>query len=137
MAKFEEVYEDVQELFDVLLDTTGLDNHINVKLLDNSKLKEIGKVVKANELLKHMADVDVIVILNGSVFEKLTDEQKKMVAEELLASIHFDTEKSKLVISKPDVKTYSLLLQKYGYDKYEVLTESIKTLFQAKLEEAA
>jgi hypothetical protein len=137
MNKFEEVYDDVQELFDGLLDATGLDNHINVKLLDNSELKEIGKVTKANEILKHMTNVDVIVVINGSIFEKLELEQKKMVVEELLARIHFDTEKGKMVITTPDVKTYSLLLRKYGYDKYEVLNESIKTLFQEKLEEEA
>lgn len=33
--------------------------------------------------------------------------------------------------------TFSGLLRKYGYDKYEVLRESIKTLYDADKEEQA
>jgi hypothetical protein len=32
--------------------------------------------------------------------------------------------------------TYSGLLRRYGYEKYEVLTESIKTLYDAAKNEA-
>jgi hypothetical protein len=94
-----------------------------------SALKEIGKVVKANDLLKHMTNEDVIILLNERVFFQLEDEQKNMVVEELIARVYFDAEKSKITIINPDVNTFSLLLRKYGYDKYERLNESIKAIF--------
>lgn len=133
MAKFQEVFKDTQDLFNKLIDKAGFENYgIHIKVLANNRLKEIGKLVKANDLIKHMTSEDVIVLLNETIFEKLTPEQKTMVAEELLAPISFDTENDKIVIGKPDVKTYSGLLRKYTYAKYEVLLESIKTLFQAE-----
>lgn len=129
MAKFEEVFEDTQALF--TNHTEAIDNlrEVNIKILANNRLKEIGKVIKANDLLKHMTSEDIIILLNERIFEQLDDEQKGMVVEELIASIYFDDERSKISIVKPDINTYSLLLRKHGYPKYESLHESIKALF--------
>lgn len=134
MAKFEEVFEDTQAMFSNF--TKEIDNltQVKIKILANNRLKEIGKVVKANDLLKHMTNEDVIILLNEQIFEQLEEEQKLMVVEELIARIYFDDEKDKLTIVSPDVNTFSLLLRKYGYDKYEVLHESIKALFSQEAE---
>jgi hypothetical protein len=75
--------------------------------------------------------------LNERVFEQLEDEQKLMIVEELVARVYFDAEKAKIVMVNPDVNTYSLLLRKYGYDKYEVLHESIKAIFAQEAENEA
>jgi hypothetical protein len=60
-----------------------------------------------------------------------------MVIEEAVARIYYDDEKGKITIIKPDVNTFSLFLRKYGYEKYEVLQESVRTLFAAKEQENA
>ncbi len=60
-----------------------------------------------------------------------------MVAEESLAGVSFNYEKDKLDIKKGDVHTFSGFLKKYGHDRYEVLRESIKTLYNVKQEEAS
>lgn len=137
MANFEEVFEDTQELFNTFVDQIDNLREVNIKILANNRLKEIGKVIKASDLLKHMTNEDVIILLNETLFEQLSDEQKEMVIEELTAQIYFDSEKSKITIIKPDVNTFSLLLRKYGYDKYETLHESIKALFAQAEENAA
>lgn len=129
MAKFEEVFEDTQALFDNFTRQIDSLSEVNIKILSSNRLKEIGKVVKANDLLKHMTNEDIIILLNERVFFQLDDEQKNMVVEELIAKIYFDAEKSKITIINPDVNTFSLLLRKYGYDKYERLNESIKAIF--------
>lgn len=137
MAKFEEVFEDTQELFTRFVDKVDNLREVNIKILANNRLKEIGKVVKANDLLKHMTNEDIIILLNETIFEQLSAEQKEMVIEELIAQVYFDAERDKIMIIKPDVNTFSLLLRKYGYDKYETLHESIKALFGQAEQEAA
>lgn len=137
MAKFEEVFEDTQELFTKFVDKIDNLREVNIKILANNRLKEIGKVVKANDLLKHLTSEDIIILLNETIFEQLSDEQKEMVIDELIAQVYFDAEKDKITIIKPDVNTFSLLLRKYGYDKYETLHESIKALFGQAEQEAA
>jgi len=137
MAKFEEVFEDTQELFTKFVDQIDNLREVNIKILANNQLKEIGKVIKANDLLRHMTNEDIVILLNESIFEKLDSSQKEMLIEELIAQIYFDAEKGKVVIVKPDVITFSLLLLKYGYDSYKTLHESIKALFAQAEEEAA
>jgi hypothetical protein len=137
MAKFEEVFEDTQALFTNF--TSQIENlrGVNIKILAQNRLKEIAKVVKANDLVKHMTNEDIIILLNEQVFEQLEDEQKLMVVEEQIAKIYFDEEKDKLSIVSPDVNTFSLLLRKYGYERYERLNESIKALFSQEAETEA
>lgn len=137
MAKFEEVFQDTQSLFNNFMSQIDNLSGVNIKILAQNRLKEIGKVVKANDLVKHMTNEDIIILLNEQIFEQLDGEQKLMVVEELIARIYFDDEKDKISIVSPDVNTFSLLLRKYGYDKYEVLHESIKALFSQEAETEA
>ena len=137
MAKFEEVFPDTQSLFNRIIDSADLQRFVNIKILSNDKLKEVGKVVKANDLVRHMTNEDLIIIINERIFEQLDEAQQIMQAEELIASIHYDNENDKLVITKPDIVTYSGLVSKYSWEDYIRLRESIKALFsQAEENEA-
>jgi hypothetical protein len=118
MSKFQEPFEDTIEIFDKILRQTNLDTLINVKILTNNSLKEIGKVSKANDIVKYLSKVDVIIILNELIFEMLNDEQRQMVADELLAHVSFNHEKDTVVVNKPDINVHSLVLKKYGSDNY-------------------
>ncbi len=135
MAKYEEPFEETIDLYNQLIEQAGLSNFVNITILTNNKAKEIFKVNKANELLKYRTGDDIIIVLNEKIFDQLTDEQRVIVAEESLASIHFDGEKDKIVISKPDVVTFSGILAKYSFDTWNVLKESITTLYNAEKQE--
>jgi hypothetical protein len=132
MAKFEEPFEDTQDLYNEVIKTAGLDQHVNITILVNNKAKELFKINKANELLKYRTGDDIIIVLNEKIFEGLTEDQRRIVVEESLASIHYDMENDKLIITKPDVVTFSGVLAKHTFDKWEALRESIKTLYAAE-----
>lgn len=135
MAKYEEPFEETQDLYNQLIEQAGLSNFVNITILTNNKAREIFKVNKANELLKYRTGDDIIIVLNEKIFDQLTDEQRTIVAEESLSSIHFDSEKDRIVISKPDVVTFSGILAKHSFDKWNVLRESITTLYNAEKQE--
>ena len=132
MAKFEEVFPDVQEIFDTVIDITELERFIDFKVIANNKLKEICKVAKTNDVTKYLGGVDVVIIVNQLIFDQLPTSMQEMVAIEALTYVHFDDEKDKVTIKKPDVSTFSGVLKKYGYDEYEKLQESIKSLYDKK-----
>lgn len=132
MARYEEPFEDTQSLFNEVIESTGLNNFINITVLANNKAKEIFKVNKSNELLKYRTGDDVIIVLNENIFEKLTDEQKRIVVEEAIAYISFDSEKDKVIITQPDFMAHSGILRKHTFNTIEVVRESIKTLYQAE-----
>lgn len=132
MAKFEEPFEDTLDLYNEVIKSVGLDQYVNITILVNNKSKELFKVNKANELLKYRTGDDIIIVLNEQIFEQLTDEQRRIVVEESLASIHYDMDNDKLVITKPDVVTFSGVLSKHSFDKWNTLRESIKSLYEAE-----
>ncbi len=138
MAKFEEVFEDTQVLF--TNHTSQIDNlrEVNIKILANNRLKEIGKVIKANDLVKHMTSEDIIILLNERIFEQLNTEQKEIVIEELLAQIYFDGERSKVTLVKQDIPSgFSLVMAKHGLENYINAKLLIKELFSQAGEEDA
>lgn len=137
MSKYHEVFEDHKLLFTDFIEQIESLADLNVTILGFNKLKEICKVSKANDILNHMTNQDVIILLNENIFEQLEEEQKLMVVEEYVARIYYDMDKSKLTLITPDVNTFSLLLRKYGYPAYERLNESIKALYNQEEEETA
>lgn len=138
MGKFEEPFEDTQALYTQAIENAGLTNNVNITILTNNKAKEVFKVNKANDLLNHIATVDVVIVINEAVLEALTPDQQLIVVEESLASISYDGEKDAIVISKPDVQTFSGVLAKHTFETWNTLRESIKSVYDAaKAEEDA
>lgn len=130
MAKYEEPFLETQQLYDVAIKNAGLKDNVVITVLVNNKSKEIFKVNKANDLLRHRAGDDVIIVLNEKIFEKLEPDQRVMIVDESLAPISYDTEKDAIVISKPDVVTFSGVIRKHTFEALEVLRESIKTFYE-------
>ncbi len=135
MAKFDEPFEDTQALYDEKIKAIGLDQFINITVVVNNTAKDLFKVNKANDLLKYRTGDDILIVLNEKIFEQLTDAQKHIVVEDSLASIHYDTEKDRLVITKPDVIAYSGILSKFTFETWNVVRESIKTIYAAEKSE--
>lgn len=115
MANYKEPYEDLAEYFKNSLSEAGLETFgVDVKVLANDKLKEIGKVKKANDLINFLTDYDVVIEFNEEVFERLEDSQKQLIADELVTCIHYNTEKDKINIENPDIATFSGIIDRYG-----------------------
>ena len=129
MARYEEPFDDTKEIFENIISNADLSRFINFKLLINNKQKELYKPIKANDLVKHMTNNDVVIIINERIFEQLNPEQKIMIAEESIAGVHFDAEKDKITFTKGDIHTYSGILSKFGTEKYLKLCELIKLIY--------
>ena len=124
MAKFDEVDESIETLFSEVISVTDLERNVKIQIIGNDKQKEIGKVVKTNDLTKYLSnDVDVVVIVNQAIFLQLPKDMQEMIAIELITYVGYDNEKDKLIIMKPDVNTFGSILKKYGYDNYEIISK--------------
>ena len=131
--KFDELDEDIQKVFDLAISCTDLERCIKIEIVGNDKQKEVGKVVKTNDLTKYLSDdVDVVIIVNQLIFNQLPPDLQEMVAIELVTEIGYDSENDKLIIAKKDVNTFSSLLRKVGYEAYERKQLSVKSLYDKK-----
>jgi len=132
MAKFDEPFETTQELYDEKIREIGLDTYINITVVIDNKRKKVYDVLKASPILKYRTGDDVIIFLNETIFDKLTPEQRNIIVEESLAGIHYDIDKDKLIMTPKDVLAYSGILSKFTYETWNVLMESVKSLYRAE-----
>lgn len=130
MAKFEEPFDDTKAIFKTVIDGTDLERVINIKILTNNKLKEIGTVTKTNDLVEFLSSENIIIQVNEEVFEQLDEVQQILVADSLITSIEYDNEKDKLSIRKPDVVGHSGVIAKYGEKVFLNTLEVIKIAFE-------
>lgn len=140
MSNYKEPYGEHVEMFENKLEEANLKGVVKIKCIANDKLKKvIGDVKKAQKIVKYLNDYDVIIEFNEEVFEQLSDEHKDIVADDLIAKIHYDFDKDKINIINPDVSTFTGILNKYGTEEYLRVNEMIKEirnqLADAKAEE--
>lgn len=132
---YEEVDEETQSLFDEILGTTSIVKWLQFRVFHSSKLKELYKVQKMNDLVETLSDgVNIVVTINGEIFDQLTDLQKRLAFEEALTCVAVDPDSDKVSITQYDFQTHTGFLQKHGDQTVITLKESIKSLFEQKLE---
>ena len=140
MANLEELdgaFDDVKAVFEQVIADADLERSVTIDIVGDSKLKEIGKVVKASDVVQYYTEktdskVDVIVFVNHIIFKDLEPEQQIMAADSLIAGISFDSEKDKVNLAKCDVSVHSGILRKYGAEPYIRLHESVNSLLSTK-----
>ena len=140
MATWGQPSEDTIKLFDDILlsdSHNDLGNLINLKIIINNDQKEVGKLKKLSPEVKFALGDDLLIIVNEIILERLPPVQQNMYIQELLCGVGFNYDNDRMVINAPDVKTFSGFLKKFSYEQYEVMVESIKTLYHVKKEEDA
>lgn len=141
MAEFYEPHEDTLSIFNGVIANKELDRVVSIAIRSNNRQKEIYSIQKSSELMKSETNKEVYIVVNELIFEQLEEVHQVLVAEEAITAIVFDFEKDKLSIKKGDVGltnrgAFSGIIKKFGADMYEVVQESIKTLYNAEKEEA-
>jgi hypothetical protein len=136
MTKFSEVSEDTQFLFDNVLANISIQDYIQFKVLNCVNEKTPVKIVKPNDITNYISNgaIDLIVIVNETLLDELRtngDEIVQILFDEVLCQVHFDTEKDKLNLIKPDFITFTGMISKYK-DKLSVAKETVRLLMQQK-----
>lgn len=134
MKKFFDVSDDNQNLFDSVLKNTSIPTFVKFKLLSVEKQKTLYKVSKANEVLNHLTGYDFVVIINESLFDQLDNDQQKLIFDEALAHIVYDSDKDSVSLSKPDVVTFSGIISKYSIKEYLRVKETVDALLKQQEE---
>lgn len=132
MSKFYEISEDTQEVFESCLEATSLPKTISFKLIGNKKLKNVCELKKVNEMFNYITDKDFLIVVNEEVFDALSDDQRELAFTEVLAAVHYDSEKDKVITTTPDVNTFSGVITKYGSKEYIEYRTLVKEMLNQK-----
>lgn len=118
MAKFFELSEENKNIFDDIWQDSGMFNYIDLKILGVSKAKEVIKVAKTNALAEYLGKSpdSCTVIVYEEVFDRLDDKNKKLLAQDALSIVSYDSEKDKINVGVPQITVTVGGRMKYGED---------------------
>lgn len=131
MAKWNNPSDETQDIIMEVLVAADLDNFIDTKIIVNDDQTTLFQVKKETPANVYAYGYHLKIIVNESIFDSLPDAYKILSTQEALAGTYWDNENDKLIVNSPD-KVYKCFIEKHGWDAYERLTESIKSLYDEK-----
>ena len=132
MAKYEKVSDDIQKVFDGVLDATSIPQWLVFEVLTNNTQKDIYVVKKMSDLFESLTDgLNFVIVINEEILDQLDVEQQKVLFDECLAGVSV-SDSDAVSYNKPDFTTFRGVLEKYGHESIITIKESIKSLYDAK-----
>jgi len=138
MAKFFEISEENQEIFDSIWQESGMFNYIDLKILGVPKAKEVIKVQKTNPQAEYLGKCpdSIIVVVYEQAFDRLDDRGKKLLAEDALSLVSFDSEKEKIIVGAPQIVVSVGGRAKYGDELINISESAVLAIQQIAEEDA-
>lgn len=137
MSKFFKTADDIKELAESVFKSTGLESYgIKLKVMSTVKGSTVVKVSRASAVTEYLTrEEDIIqLIIYESAFDRLNDEEKKMILEGAFSNVMYDSEKDKLNVDSSQYGEVINMRKKYG-EKYMDLIESSLILIEQIEEE--
>jgi hypothetical protein len=125
--KYYELSEDFKSIIQTQLDKICLFN-LKVKYIGNSKLKQVIKLQKANDVMSYLSGVDLIIHVNEDYANKMDDVINEILIFQELDRLEFNVEKGTFKIGKFLLQTTPGVLKKYGIDAVSEANEITKLL---------
>ena len=144
-----ELSDDTIKFFNDVIDTTTLEQYIKFEFRDNNKLKgaRITAITKPKGLWKKELEDEnsesgnnkeiIYIEINEEIFDQLDEPLKRLIADDCLTEISWDMNGDKLVTTKPDIITYTGVMNKYGPEEILRLSLSIQSAHSVKKEKDA
>jgi len=130
--KYYELSSDIVETISSVLKDIAVFN-INVKYIGSTKLKQLIKLQKVNDVISYTTNIDLIIIVNEDLYNRLEDNIIKILIHQELDRLEFDMMKDTFKIGKFKLQTNIGILKKYGIEQVAEANELIElTLSQMK-----
>jgi hypothetical protein len=117
MGKFINISEDFKDKFEEVYGKKAFTFTLKYEFLAQEKQKQLIKISKIPDQYAFLMGKDLLVTVNEDLFEAFDDESVNILIEQELDRISYDGEKDKITMIKPDLNTFSSLINKYGIDK--------------------
>jgi len=115
--KFDTISPETQEFFDKLISKISLPYDLKYLLIHADRQKQIIKLHKLNEMMSFALNYDVIISINENLFDAIDDDTvREILFLQEIDKITVNLETGKITFIKPDMITFSSLINRYGLD---------------------
>lgn len=114
--RFVEISDEVKEHFNDVYLKKSFPFKIGFKFICDTKLKQMIKVQKLSDMYQFLIEKEILVLVNEDLYDRMDEESQNILFEQELDKIAINSESGKITMNKPDLVTFSPIMQKYGHE---------------------
>lgn len=115
-AKFYDLQSESIEKVNEQVNKLALPFNLKIKMIGNSKLKNMIKMSKISDVNQYMTGFDLLIQINEDYLEAFDAESASILIYQEVDRLTFDVAKGTFKIGKYPLQTTSGVLQKYGIE---------------------
>ena len=117
MSKFYEVSEDAIQMFEDVFSNKSFPIKVDFQFIGSEKQKQLIKITKLPEQYSFLLNKELLVTINEDLLNVFDDESIKILIEQELDKVSIDIDSGKIKMIRPDLTTFSSIINKYGIEK--------------------
>jgi hypothetical protein len=134
MSKFYEVSSDTVDRFNKVFNKKSFPLSIKFQFIGSESQKTLIKMSKLTDQLVFLLDKELLVAINEDLMSVFDDESITILIEQEIDKVSIDIQSGKIKMIKPNLNTFTSLINKYGVDKV-AKANSVETLFNEQKED--
>jgi len=134
MSKFYQVSDDAKEQFYNVFNKKTFPINVKFTFLGNEKQKELIKIKKIADDYAFLLEKELMVYINEDLLNVFDEESIQILMEQELDKVNINIETGKIKLIKPDLTTFSSLINKYGVEKV-ARANKVEDLYQQQVKD--
>lgn len=117
MAKFYNLSTDTTNLFKKIFQKKSFPFNVGFQFLGSESQKNLIKITKLPDQFSFILEKELLVIMNEDLVSVYDEESTQILIEQEIDKISVNMDTGKIKMVKPDLTTFSSLINKYGIEK--------------------
>jgi hypothetical protein len=117
MSNYYNLTDETISIFKTVFEKKAFPSNIGLQFIGSESQKELIKIVKIPDTFSFILEKELLVIINDEYMSVFDDESIKILMEQQIDRVTVNMESGKIKMIKPDLTTFSGLINKYGLEK--------------------
>lgn len=117
MAKFYNLTEDTISIFKKIFQKKSFPFNVGFQFVGSESQKNLIKISKLPDQFSFILEKELLVIINEDLVSVYDEESTQILIEQEIDKISVNMDTGKIKMVKPDLTTFSSLINKYGIEK--------------------
>ena len=117
MSKFYNLTEDTIDTFKSIFSKKSFPFNLGFQFIGSESQKSLIKITKISDQFSFLLEKELLVSINENLMLVFDEESIQILIEQELDKISVNIDSGKIKLVKPDLTTFSSLINKYGIEK--------------------